>query len=128
MIVTNVPAIPELTDIPDTLGADATVKNAPALGVELLVTTTEPLVAVEGTVTVTNEELQLVMAADTPLKVTLPAEPKFAPLIVTDAPRGPDEGESCAILGSVLKETGLLAATDVLTTICTGPGGALLGT
>jgi hypothetical protein len=43
--------------------------------------------------------LQLVTAAAVPLKVTVPLDPKFAPLIVTAAPTLPDVGFKLVIEG-----------------------------
>jgi hypothetical protein len=57
LIVTEVPAVPELTDSPEMLGVGTTVNRTPALDAELLVTTTFPVVALEGTVATIVEEL-----------------------------------------------------------------------
>jgi hypothetical protein len=77
LIVTGVPAVPLLTEMLEIFGVGTTVKVTPTLAAELLVTTTLPVVAVEGTVATIVEALQLVVAALTPLNVTLPEEPKL---------------------------------------------------
>jgi len=67
----------------------------PLLATPPTVTTTFPVVAVDGTVVVMEVALQLVMEANVPLKVTLlPLElaPKLLPAIVTASPPGPEFG------------------------------------
>jgi len=75
--VIDVALAPELCDRLDIFGAGTTVNGTPGLDAELLVTTTFPVVAAEGTVATIVEEFQLVVAALTPLNVTLPEKPKL---------------------------------------------------
>ncbi len=74
--------------------------------------------------------LQLVGVAAVPLNVTVLdpcVEPKLEPLIVTEVPAGPDEGERLLILGDVtVKFVPLLATPDTVT--ATLPLDAALGT
>ena len=68
-------------------------KTTPLLAIPPTVTTTGPLLAPEGTVVAMLVELQLVGVAETPLKATVlePCElPKFSPVIVREAPTGPE--------------------------------------
>src|SRR2546430_14079034 len=71
----------------------ATVKGEPLLAVPNTFTTTLPVVAPTGTVTVMLVALQaLAAAAAVPLKVTVLdpcAAPKLAPVMVIDAPSAP---------------------------------------
>lgn len=79
-----------------------TVKVPPFAAKPLTVTTRGPVVAPAGTGTTMLAALQLVGAAVTPLKVTalVPWEvPKFVPVIVTEAPAGPEVGLSPVMLG-----------------------------
>src|SRR5262245_5456366 len=76
-------------------GALVTVNVAPLLGTPLTVTTTGPVAAPAGALAVTLVALQAVVDAAMPLNVTvlLPrVEPKFAPVIETSTPTGPDAG------------------------------------
>jgi hypothetical protein len=69
------------------------------------VTTTFPLVAPTGTVTVTVVVLQVVAVALVPLNLTalLPCEePKLVPLMITCVPGAPDAGLIPMIAGPVL--------------------------
>jgi hypothetical protein len=61
-----------------------------------------PVVAPEGTVASILVALQLVTAAAVPLKLTVPVpwlDPKFVPVIVTEAPTGPHVGDTLVMLG-----------------------------
>jgi hypothetical protein len=72
-----------------------TVKLTPLLATPPTVTTTFPVVAPAGTCATMLPALQLVAVAVTPLNFTVLVPcvaPKFAPLIVTDAPTKPDAG------------------------------------
>ena len=109
----DVAVAPELCDSPEIFGAGTTVNGTPEPDAELLVTTTFPVVAAEGTVATIVEEFQLVVAALTPLNVTLPEEPKLYPLIVTDAPTGPEEGDKLTMVGKTVKDSELLVPTLV---------------
>jgi hypothetical protein len=91
-------------------GPETTVNGTPVLDAELLVTMTLPVVALEGTLATIVEEFQVVVVAVNPLKVTLPDEPKLYPLIVTDAPTGPDEGDRLRIVGRTVNDFVLLVA------------------
>jgi hypothetical protein len=84
------------------LGADTTVKLLPLLATPDTVTTTLPVVAPVGTVATMLVALQLVAVADVPLNFTVLVpcvEPKFVPVIVTEAPTAPDVGAKLVMLG-----------------------------
>jgi len=109
--------------------AGVTLKAAPSLATPSTVTTTGPVAAPSGTVTVIEAALQLVGLAPVPLKVTvlLPCSaPKPAPLISTVAPSGPESRLNPLIRGLTLKVTWLLASPSTVTT--TGPVVASAGT
>ena len=82
------------------------------------------MVAPVGTTATIDPELQLEIVAEVPLNFTVPCvEPKFAPVIVTDAPIAPDVGERPVTVGVArtvnglpLVETpdGTIATIDVL--------------
>jgi hypothetical protein len=122
-IVTGVPAGPEF-GIRDVMVGGMTVKLIPLLATPFTVTTTFPVVAPLGTGTKMSVTLQLVGAAAAPLKVTvlLPCEePKFAPVILTDAPTCPNVGLIVAIFGPgpvvvTVNNTPLLATPATVTT------------
>ena len=86
------------------LGAGTvTVKLTPLLATPPTVTTTFPVVAPLGTGATILVALQLVGVAAVPLNVTVLVPcvaPKFAPVIVTDAPTNPDAGFRLAMLGA----------------------------
>jgi len=104
------------------VGVGSTVKAAPLLATRPTVTTTFPLVAPEGTGTAILVSLQLVGDAGTPLNATVlvPCEaPKFAPLMLIEAPAGPAVGFRDVMLGPgavTVKVTPLLAQMPVATT------------
>jgi hypothetical protein len=105
-IVTAVPTGPLLGVRLATFGGGVTVKVTPLLANPPTVTTTAPLVAPVGTVTVMLVALQFVGVAATPLRVTvlLPCDaPKFEPVIVRELPTGPLLGERLAIDGVIVK-------------------------
>jgi len=80
-----------------------TVKLEPLLSTPLACTTTLPVVAPVGTGTPILVALQLVGVAVVPLNFTVLVPwlvPKFAPVIVTDAPSAPDVGDRLVILGA----------------------------
>src|SRR4029077_10662630 len=99
-----------------------TVKFTPLLATPPTVTTTLPVVAPAGTGVVMLVALQLVGAAATPLNATVLVPcvaPKFAPEIVTDAPRVPEVGFRLVMLGGgtvTVKPTPLLATPPPVTT------------
>jgi len=86
----------------------------------VFVTVIGPVVAVEGTVVVMLVSLQLVTKAAPPLKLTARplVAPKFEPLIVTDVPAAPDEGERPVMTGddNTVKATPLLFVLETVTT------------
>ncbi len=80
----------------------AAVKVSPLLACPLVVTTTSPVVAPTGTMTVMLVALQLVIDAAVPLNVTVLnpcVAPKFVPVIVTACPTAPDAGFTDAMFG-----------------------------
>jgi hypothetical protein len=100
--------------------AGATVKFVPLLFKPLANTTTLPVVAPPGTVTVMLVALQLETVAVVPLKLTVPdpcVEPKFVPVMVTAAPTAPVVIDRLVMLGAgtTVKEDPLLF-TPVFTT------------
>ena len=86
------------------LGRGTTVKPTPLLFTPLAFTTTLPVVAPVGTVATIDVALQLVIVvAVVPLNVTVLVpcvDPKFDPVIVTDAPTAPEVGDRLVMLGA----------------------------
>ena len=114
-------------------GGGVTVKVAPLLATPSSVTITFPVVAPAGTVVATLVAVQVVTVATLPLNVTVlvPCEdPKFAPVIVTAPPTGPEAGFKLVIVGGgvTLKFTPLLAAPPTVTTTfpVVAPAGAVV--
>jgi len=103
VIVTEVPSTPEVGFRLVMLGAGTvTVKLVPLLATPPTVTTTFPVVAPAGTGATMLVALQLVGVAVVPLNLTVLVPcvaPKFAPVIVTDAPTNPEAGLKPVILG-----------------------------
>ena len=102
MTVTGVPTTPEVGERLVILGAETTVKLSPLLTTPDTVTTTFPVVAPLGTLATMLVALQLVGVAVVVLNlsVLLPwVEPKFVPVIVTEAPTAPDVGDRLVMLG-----------------------------
>jgi hypothetical protein len=121
VIVTNVPAVPDVGDKLVMPGVCDTVNNTPLLDVPFTVTTTFPDVASVGTVATIDVALQLVTVAVVPLKVTDPepcVAPKFEPEIVTAIPTGPEVRERLLMVGAcdTVKGTPLLATPPTVTT------------
>jgi hypothetical protein len=121
VMVTEVPTGPEVGDRLVMLGGVKTVKVTPLLAIPLTVTTTLPVVAPVGTGATIEVALQVVGVAAVPLNVTvgLPGVvPKFAPVIVTEVPTGPEVGDRLVMLGGVktVKVTPLLAKPPTVTT------------
>jgi len=121
-MVNEVPTGPDIGLRLEMLGGTKTVKGAPLLARPPTVTMTLPDVAPFGTGTTMLVALQLVGAAAAPLKVTVlvPCEaPKFAPLIVTEVPTGPEVGERLVMLGetATVNPAGLLGTPPTVTTI-----------
>jgi len=80
-----------------------TVKFTPLLFTPLAKTTTFPLVAAAGTVTLILVALQVVTVAVVPLNLTFPlpcVDPKPVPVIVTGVPGEPDVTDRLVILGA----------------------------
>jgi hypothetical protein len=130
VMVTAAPTAPEAGDRPEMLGG--TVKGAPLLAKPLTVTTTFPVVAPLGTVTVMLPALQFdALPAPIPLKATVLAPwlaPKLLPVMVTAVPTGPEVGDRLDMLGGTVTVNGapLLARPPTVTT--TFPLVAPLGT
>src|SRR5208282_5700516 len=119
VIVTDAPTAPEVGDKLVMLGN--TVNAAPLLFTPLANTTTLPVVAPVGTVTLIDVALQLVTVAVVPLNFTVPVpwvEPKFVPVTVTAAPAAPEVGERLVMLGAAttVNDTPLLAVPLTVTT------------
>jgi hypothetical protein len=131
VMLTAVPTGPEAGFSALMLGGTVTVKLAPLLGIPPAVITTFPLVAPGGTAAMILVALQLVGVAAVPLNVTVLApcaSPKFAPVMVTDVPTGPETGFRPVMLGGTItvKLTPLLARPCTVTT--TLPEVAPMGT
>ena len=103
VIVTDAPTAPDVGDKLVMLGANTTVNEDPLLAMLLTVTTTLPVVAPVGTVAMIEVALQLpIVVAVVPLNFTVLVpcvEPKFVPVIVTDAPTAPVVGDRLVMLG-----------------------------
>ncbi len=114
VIVTAVPTGPEVGDRLVMLGADDTVKLTPLLATPPTFTTTFPVVAPLGTDVAMLVALQLVTVAAVPLNVTVLVpcvDPKFAPVIVTAVPTGPEVGDRLVMLGGVTPVCGTFGKT-----------------
>jgi hypothetical protein len=102
LIVTAVPTGPEFGDNPLIVGEGSTVNNTPLLETPFA-TTTFPVIAPLGTGTIMELLLQVVGVPATPLKLTT-VEPcvelKLDPLIVTEAPTAPEDGDRLVIAGA----------------------------
>ena len=86
------------------LGAGTMVKLTPLLALFETVTTTFPVVAPLGTVAVILDAPQAVAVATVPLNFTVLEpwlDPKFDPLMTTDAPTAPEVGFRPEIAGAV---------------------------
>jgi hypothetical protein len=100
VIVIQLPTIPEVGD--KLVMCGITVKATPLLATPDTVTTTFPVVAAVGTVTLIVVEFQLVKLAVVPLNFTLLPKlvPKPVPVIVTAVPTDPDVTERLVMLGA----------------------------
>ena len=97
-------------------GHEVTLKGTVLLASVPAVTTTDPVIAAEGTVATILVFTQDAIAAATLLKVTDPfAVPNFVPVIVTIVPVGPLFGVSVLMPGVMVKLTALLATPPTLT-------------
>jgi uncharacterized membrane protein (DUF441 family) len=105
VMVKNVPTAPEEGDKLVMLGGTVTMNVTPLLATPPTVTTTSPVVAPLGTVTVMPVSLQLeAVPLLVPLKVTVLVPwlaPKPVPVMVTVAPTGPETGETVEIVPAV---------------------------
>ena len=102
VMVTEAPIAAEVGERLVILGAGTTVKLTPLLDLLETFTTTLPVVAPDGTVATMLVALQLVALALVPLNVTVLVpcvEPKFVPVIVTEAPTAPDVGDRLEMVG-----------------------------
>ena len=103
VMVTEVPTAPEVADKLVILGVARTVNDTPLLATLLTVTTTLPVVAPVGTFATIEVALQLVIeVAVVPLNFTVLVpwvEPKFVPVMVTEAPTAPEVADKLVILG-----------------------------
>lgn len=122
-MVTKAPNVPEVGLKLVILGESAgvTVKVPPLANAAPTLTSRGPVVAPVGTGTTMVVALQLVGVPAVPLNVTalVPCvAPKFAPLIVTDVPSGPDPGLTFEMTGDgvTVKPTPLLATPPTVTT------------
>jgi hypothetical protein len=121
VMVTKVPTTPDGGDRLVMLGVDITVKLTPLLFTPFEKTTTFPVVAPEGTVTLILVALQLVTLAADPLKLTVPDPwlgPKFVPVMVTKVPEFPETGDRLVIFGAdtIVKFSPLLTLPETVTT------------
>ena len=121
VIVTELPAGPEVGLRLEMSGPAVTVKATPLLATPLTVTTTLPLVAAVGTATLMAVLLQLeAMPAETPLKVIVLVPwvaPKLPPDILTNEVGGPSAGLRLVMVGAgvIEKFTWLLASPNTTT-------------
>src|SRR5205823_5973017 len=104
------------------VGTGRTVNSTALLATPATVATTFPVIAPLGTKATMLVAFQLVGVAAIPLNVTVlvPCDaPKFAPVIVTEVPRGPKVGLRLVILGGTItvNATGLLGTPPTVTTI-----------
>jgi hypothetical protein len=130
-MVTEAPTAPEGGVKLVMLGVGITVKLTPLLSTPLACTITLPLLAALGTVVTIDVALQFVIVAVVPLNLTVPVpcgEPKFAPVMVIDAPTTPEVEDKLVMLGggTTVKLTPLLAVPPTVTT--TLPVAAPVGT
>ncbi len=122
VIVTEVPTAPEVGDRLVIDGGGVTVNGEPLLDTPPTATTTLPVVAAAGTTATIDVALQLVTdVAVVPLKVTVLVPcvaPKLVPVMVTEAPTGPDVGDKLVIAGGgvTVNATALLEMPFEVTT------------
>jgi hypothetical protein len=119
-IFTEVPTTPDVGDRLVILGVGSTVKLTPLLALPPTVTTTLPVVAPVGTVTFIEVAPQLVIVVAVVVlnfTVLVPfVEPKFVPVIVTDAPTAPDVADKLLMIGKTVKLDPLLLTPLAKTT------------
>jgi hypothetical protein len=119
VIVTEPPTAPVVGDKLVMLGAETTVKLLPLLAMPETATTTFPVVAPVGTVVTIFVVVQVVAVAVVPLNLTVLVpcgDPKFVPVIVTEAPTAPVVGDKLVMLGATVKLMPLLATPLAFTT------------
>jgi hypothetical protein len=103
VMVTLVPARPEVGFRLVMLGDGRTVKFNPLLFTPDALTTTFPVVAPGGTVATIELDPQFPMLAIAPLNITVPVPcdaPKFDPVIVTGTPAGAEVTDKLVMLGA----------------------------
>lgn len=120
MIVTELPAGPEVGLSAETSGPGVTVKTTPLLATPATVTTTLPLVAPEGTVANMVVLVQLTGEARVPLKVTVLVPwvaPKLPPDSVIEEVTEPAVGLRLVMVGAgvIEKLTWLLESPTTTT-------------
>jgi hypothetical protein len=99
--VTDVPTIPETGESVAMTGVGRTVKLTPLLFTPSTLISTFPEVAPVGTGDTIEVSVQVVGEAYFPLNVRLLAvAPKLVPVIVMDAPTGPELGDKVAMFGA----------------------------
>jgi hypothetical protein len=119
-IVTDAPTAADDGDRLEISGVGKTVNETPLLSTPLAKTTTLPVVAPLGTVTLIDVAAQLVIDAATPLKVTVPwVDVNPVPVIVTAAPTAPEVTDRLVISGAAttVKVFLLLAVPLTVTTM-----------
>jgi hypothetical protein len=121
VIVTLVPAGPEVGVNDETVGTRVTVKSAGLVPVPLeVVTVTRPVVAPVGTVAVICVGEFTVKGALVPSNLTVIVPLKPDPLMTTVAPTGPFEGVRDEIVGApgvIVKSVALVAVPFAVTTV-----------
>jgi hypothetical protein len=129
-MVMSAPTAPAVGEKPKMVGGRRTTKLAPLVAVPAgLVTVMGPVVAPAGTVAVICVLLLSVKTAVMPLKRTSVVPVKFVPVMVTDAPTGPDVGEKLAIVGGrMTTKLALLVAVPAGLVTVMGPVVAPAGT
>src|SRR6185503_11157547 len=124
LMVTDVPTAPLDGEKLLIVGADplVTVKFEPLVAVpDPVVTVILPVVAPLGTLAVIRPSFATLKLADVPLNRTLVAPVKWLPLMVTDVPTAPLEGEKLLIVGAdplvTVKFEPLVAVPDPVVTV-----------
>lgn len=108
VIVTEAPSAPDVRERLVMFGAGTTVKMMPLLPMLETVTITFPVVAPEGTVVTMLVVVHVVTVAAVPLNFTVLVpcgDPKFVPVIVTDAPTAPEVADKLVIVGAACVPT-----------------------
>lgn len=103
VIVTEAPSAPDVRERLEILGAGTTVKLTLLLATPETVTITFPVVAPVGTVVTMLVVVQVVAVAAVPLNFTVLVpcgDPKFIPVIVTEAPTAPEVTDRLVIVAA----------------------------